>query len=468
MNIFNLKSEILPDVNEYSTFYSNYIDKWKQLYQAERQTVQFTNADGNKRSRDKKSLRLPKVISEYFATLVFSEKVQITVDNEQVNEYVQQVLKSNDFMTKQQELLEFMFALGGSVNKVYRNNNKTIIDYVIADAFIPTEYSNEQIYGGVFLSYKAQGEHIYTLVEQHKFKDNTIMIKHNLFRQNKNNATEQEGIEVPLATIYPDLQPVVIIENVTKPIFTYCKPSIANNIELDSPLGISVFENARDTIDMLDTCFDGFDREFKLGKKKIIVPAYAIKTQTLTDGKVVRYYDPDEDVYAPLNIDDTTNFNFKDDTQTLRIDEHVNAINALLNVLCLQIGLSNGSISFDAKTGLKTATEVISENSKTYRTKEKHEVNIEKSLKEIVNAIIEVGIASNELKAISDHEIIIKFDDSIIIDNETEEQKDLQKVTMGLMSKLRYLVKWEGLSEEDAQKELAEINKGIEGVPESE
>jgi D-alanine-D-alanine ligase-like ATP-grasp enzyme len=47
----------------------------------------------------------------------------------------------------------------------------------------------------------------------------------------------------------------------------------------------------------------------------------------------------------------------------LRVEEHVAALNALLSILCLQIGFSANTFSFDEhQGGIKTATEVVSEN----------------------------------------------------------------------------------------------------------
>ncbi|MFE4759045.1 hypothetical protein ACFRIB_54565, partial [Streptomyces mirabilis] len=86
------------------------------------------------------------------------------------------------------------------------------------------------------------------------------------------------GIEVALDTLYPDLAKEATIEGLSRPLFVYFKPNIANNIDLQSPLGVSLYANAIDTIKALDTAFDSYHREFRLGKKRIIVPHSAIRT----------------------------------------------------------------------------------------------------------------------------------------------------------------------------------------------
>ncbi|PEN25441.1 portal protein, partial [Bacillus wiedmannii] len=109
-------------------------------------------------------------------------------------------------------------------------------------------------------------------------------------------------------TLYPDLEEEVRIENLTKPMFVYFKPNTANNFDMSSPLGISIYANALGTLKSLDIAFDSFQREFVLGKKRIIVPDMAIKTvaDPLT-GTMLRYFDANDEVYQAFQLGDNTN-----------------------------------------------------------------------------------------------------------------------------------------------------------------
>lgn len=69
-----------------------------------------------------------------------------------------------------------------------------------------------------------------------------------------------------------------------------------------------------------------------------------------------------------MDIGDMDNSKIADISVEIRVEEHVSAINALLNILAMQIGFSSGAFTFDG-TGVKTATEVVSEQSETFRTK---------------------------------------------------------------------------------------------------
>ncbi|TMZ50923.1 phage portal protein, partial [Klebsiella pneumoniae] len=177
------------------------------------------------------------------------------------------------------------------------------------------------------------------------------------------------GIKVALSTLFPDLEEEVRISGLSKPIFTYFKPNTANNIDTQSPLGISIYANALDTMKAIDTAFDSLHREFRLGKKRIIVPSHMVKVvnDPLT-GKPLRYFDPSDEVYEALNTDNIDDADIKDIKTELRVEEHVSAINALLNLFAMQTGFSAGTFSFDGQS-VKTATEVVSENSKTFKSK---------------------------------------------------------------------------------------------------
>ena len=59
--------------------------------------------------------------------------------------------------------------------------------------------------------------------------------------------------------------------------------------------------------------------------------------------------------------------------------------------------------------------------------------------------------------------IQIKIMMSILIDTEKQRNIDLQEVNAGLMPEWKYKVKWQGMSEEEAKREVAEnSDEGIE------
>ena len=145
------------------------------------------------------------------------------------------------------------------------------------------------------------------------------------------------------------------------------------------------------------------------------------------------------------------------------------AINAFLYILCLQVGFSAGTFTFDKASGMKTATEVISENSKTYKTIKGPQLQIKAAIDQVVNAIIQVASLydvqwnGKSIRALAAQpwESKVVFDDSILQDRQTNINEGILLCGNGLMSKKRFLVETMGMTEDEAARELEEIkNEG--------
>ena len=139
----------------------------------------------------------------------------------------------------------------------------------------------------------------------------------------------------------------------------------------------------------------------------------------------------------------------------LRIEEHSRAINDDLNWLSLKCGFGTDRYRFE-NGGVKTATEVISENSDMYRSLQKNELVLERVLIQLIRTIIRAGISIGVADLNENATVTIAFDDSIIEDKTTERQSDRQDVSMGVMSLAEYRAKWYGETPEQAQKNLPE------------
>jgi A118 family predicted phage portal protein len=229
---------------------------------------------------------------------------------------------------------------------------------------------------------------------------------------------------------------------------------------------MSIYAPALNTLHGLDVMFDSLQREFVLGKKRIIAPARSMKVAAgVNGGRPARYFDADDEVWEALATDNPEDLKIYDNSVDLRVEPHIAGINGDLSILCAQIGFDPGTLSFDASRGLKTATEVISENSKTFGTVKAHENIIRDSLEQMVHAIFELAVhygltykgQSIESLIAGGYEVSIKFDDSIIEDKNAEINQGVALVGAGLMSKKRFMVNTLGYTEEDADKELAQI-----------
>lgn len=443
----------VPDNDE---FYEN-IAMWKNLYRGYHPSwhdVTYSTLGGQKK-RKMHTLNMPKVVSQELATLIFNERCNISISDDGLSEYITEVLDNNKFFRKFQHYLEYMYAIGGMVIKPYYDNGQIKLSYVTADCFIPISWNNNRITEAIFSNQIIRGKDYYTHLEWHLWEDGKYVVRNELYLS-KNSG--ELGHKISLATLYENLKEEIFIEGIEKPMFIYIAPNTANHIDLDSPLGVPIYAHALDTIKSLDKAFDSFEREFRLGKRRILVPASAVRAVPDEHGVMQRYFDVNDEVYEAMNtgggIDDNK---IVDNSVELRVEEHISAINALLNILSMQIGFSAGTFSFDGQ-GIKTATEVVSENSKTFRTKQSHEIIIEEALSDLVDIIVQYAELYNLYNAPNEWNLTVTFDDSIAEDKTAEVDREILLVSSGLQSKVRALMKIHGITEEEAEELIEEIN----------
>ena len=475
----------LSGVPAFREFYNVSIFPAKYVYKGYYTPWHLVNAPTVSNPRNKRKLfrtNIAKAICAELAGLIWDEQAEIHVsqngtDNETLQDFVLDVLKDNAFFEKMQEHIEQSAALGGGAVKVYvtgehgengiiPGTERICLDYCMADQFVPTAWDNAKVDEAVFVSRKAKGGAYYTKLEWHEWNGDTYIIRNELYRADKD-SQDILGFRYPLNEIYPELLPEVQINGLGKSLFAYYRTPIANNVDDNSPLGVSIYGNAMDTLHALDIAFDSFVREFRLGKKKIIVPASAVSTVVdPTTGELRRFFDPNDEAYEALPLDG--DIAPQEVVTTLRVEEHVQAMNALLSILCLQTGLSAGTFTFDLHSGLKTATEVISEDSKTYKTIRSFQNQIRPAIERTVNNIIQLGalygVTYNGVAIASligkGYEVSIVMEDAVLEDSQTKLSKGILLLSNGLLSKKKMLTDPSfgiGLTEEEADAELAQI-----------
>lgn len=484
----------LGGVPAFNQFYNFGIFPWKYVYRGFYKVWHVikapTIADPNAK-RQLNYLNMAKALSSELAGMVWTDQCEVNLtsngagDKDKLHDFIGNVLNDNNFNVKMLEAIEQCAALGGEALKVWYevkhdadgneipNSGRIKIGYCMSDQFVPTAWDNSEVTEAVFVDRKAKNGYYFTRLEWHKWNGTTYVISNELYRAEiKNNGTETQdilGFRYPLNLLYPYMAELTELPQFDKSLFSYFRTPTANNLDDNSPLGVSIYANAMDTLHALDIAYDSFVREFRLGKKRIIVPARMIKTVVdPASGKAVRYFDATDETYEALSTDDPDSLKIQDNSVELRIEEHVAGINAFLNILCLQTGLSAGTFSFDAKGGLKTATEVVSENSKTYKTVKNFQNMIKPAIVRLVENIIAIaslydleydGSKVAEL-ANNGYEVTVVMDDGITQDRQTNINEGLQLVNAKLMSKKKFLTDpkyGQGLTEEQAEEELQQI-----------
>lgn len=430
---------------------------WKSWYRGNVNDFHYYNmkmADGTTRQCERLTLNMPKKVCEDFAKLLWSEKVQISLDNKANTEQLLEVLnsKENNFMVNFPNFLERVYALGTGVTVEYTKEGKTIIDYIDGDVVLPFDYTNSYINGLITVSRWEKGadtdKRYFTHLTYHYFKNNKYIKLNEVYVSSVDTLL---GRELNFEEIMPNVQEYEVYDT-DNPHFQVWEPLIANNFDTDSPMGLSVLANQIDKFKAIDTKYDSFHREFRTGKKRVLIDRTAVKRRpdyNSKDGKInlVSYFDTDDEVYVAIAGMD--NQPIKEIDFNLRYQEHISSINAELNYLSAGVGLGQNFYNFNGQ-GVKTATEVVSENSDTYRTKVHHQIMIQDGLEGLVKAIC-------ELENIPYTSVNITFDDSIIEDENTLINRGIMLYQNKVISLEKFMKKYLHYSEAEIQEEMKKI-----------
>lgn len=432
---------------------------WRSWYRGNVNDFHYYNvklANGKTCRKERRTMNMPKKVCEDFSNLLWSEKVEIKLDSKKNTEKLWKVLdsKENAFSINMPQFLEKEYALGTMITVEYKKNDKTIIDYIEGDVVLPYKYTNSYIFGLITVSRTTEGidnkKKYYTLLTYHEY-ENGIYLKTNELYVSKNENTL--GKNIPFKEKYPNVEEDEIIET-EHPRFQVWKLPIANNFDTGSPMGLSILANQIDKFKSIDTKYDSFDHEFVSGKRRVLIDKSAVKKEVegVDDNDNIiytSYFDADDDVYVAIKGMEQQPI--KDIDFSLRTDPHINGINADLKYLSAGLRLGNDFYSFD-KSGLKTATEVVSENSDTFRTKVQHQIPIYDSLYDLIAAIC-------EMEGIKYKEISITFDDSIIQDEDALIKRGLDLLTAGVISKEKFMKKYLHYEDSEIQEELQKIKE---------
>lgn len=264
---------------------------WKQWYRGNVNDFHYYNivVNGKKKRVERKTLNAPKKFCEDIAKLLWTEKTQINLDNEEATKKLWDILdsKKNSLTVNLPIFLEKGLALGGgALVEYFDGDGDPVIDYVPADSVIPFKYTNSYINGIVTLGrtldeQDSKNKKYYTMLTIHKYEGGVYTRENELYLSE--NETDL-GKQIPLKTMYPNVKEKESIETET-PRFQYFKPNIANNLDVDSPMGISIFANCLDIFKSIDAKYDGFYNEFILGKKRIMIDASVMKRTNKTRRK---------------------------------------------------------------------------------------------------------------------------------------------------------------------------------------
>lgn len=359
--------------------------------------------------------------------------------------------------------LEKAMALGGMVIKPYISGDQVYLDFTPQGKFYPLQFDDDgNISDIAFLDQFTSDGKLYTKVERHTFMNNVVTVQNKVFvaPDRTDEEVEQElGIEIPIEQVekWANIEPETFIENVDKPLFGYYKTPLSNNIDLDCPLGVSVFNPALPLIRQADIQFSRLDWEYEGGQLAIDVDVTAVRPVN-PDSYYGNTFEQDglrDRLYRKLDLgsDDT----YKAFAPALRDENYLAGLNAYLRRIEDNCGLARGTIS-EVDTEAKTATEVKIAKQRTYITINSNQKALENALNDVIYAMNIYATLYN-LAPEGEYEVSIDWSDSVLTDIDTEISQKIQLEQEGVLSKAEVRSWYLGEDIETSKTRVAEIKE---------
>lgn len=337
------------------------------------------------------------------------------------------------------KFVEYGLALGGLILKPYKLNDKLAMNYLTPDMYLILGFSVfGEINHVVFIDRIYKNKRYFTRLEEHEQINDYWKITNTCYESN-NYYSLGKKISLKEVNDWKNIKEAEVIK-VDFPLFSYFKNPMANNLDLQSFEGVSCFSRALSLIQDADEQYQRILWEFKGTEIAIDADITVIKENgELPHGK--------ERLFRNLGLDQKDGF-YEVFSPDIRDSSLFNGLNKILRRIEFTVGLAYGTIS-EVDEVEKSATEVKASKQRSYSTVVDIQKELQKTLENLIN-VINFYLNSN-------YEASFSFDDSLVVDAESEQKIRLQEVSMGLIKPEEYLMWRYGVTEKEAQKMMPEV-----------
>lgn len=433
-----------------NTSMDTYINGWNGWYQAKNDWYETNKKDSNTNITYKVkriSVKPARMVCQEWASLLFNDKISLSCSgSESANIFLEEFIASTNFIAKAQGATERGFALGTAALAARvaeapfdgspSASARIIISKYDARYIVPLSYDDDTINECAFVSrITVKGQHL-TQLQMHVLSESgTYLLKAAFFNE--------KGKRVTLDGFIEEYD-----TGSTSPLFFIIKPGLENSIVDYSPFGVSVFDDALGAVRLVDEYVDNMHRDVHVGQTMVFLSDSLIRRDDRGNAIVPRA--DDQQMFVGLE-DGVERDLIKEYSPDLRVDQGRSGISTALQLLGMRTGFGEKYWSFENKAGLKTATEVSSDNSTLMRSIKKHENSIETTLIAFLRGVIALKERISGISFGDIGEVTINWDDSIIVDSASERAQDTTDVMNGLMKPWEYRVKWYAESEDEAK-----------------
>lgn len=340
------------------------------------------------------------------------------------------------------------------------------------DMFTPidvllTDCDNQEVRGIIFKDQYTEGDKYYTRLEYHRFVDTVVdgvKVSPYYISNRAYVSTSADNIGNPIemsktkwADLLPDTPPIMKSNNesLDGPMFGVFRTPQANNVDLNTVLGLPIYAEAIEELKDLDIAYSRnageiFDSEkIILADDRLLMPdGVPIKNRggSYSERRKKEMKLPH---YVKNVFSAGPNEFYQEINPQLNTDTRISGVNALLSQLGYKIGFSNGYFVFNESSGIQTATGVEAEQQRTVQFIKDVRDKLESCLDGAIYAM-NVYADLYGLAPVGTYEVTYDFGD-ILYSYQEDKARWWQYVSTGKVPFWYYLMKFEGMSEEEAR-----------------
>ena len=352
--------------------------------------------------------------------------------------------------------LEQGCAAGGMLIKPYPNTEDGHIyfDYAMNWGLYPLAFDDDGNLSDVVIpDVFMDGQTCYTRLERHTVTKDGVRITQRAFKSSNREAL---GKEINLSEVdrWSSLQAEALVKDPGGPLFGWYKAACANNVEVDCPMGASVFSKAIDVIEQADIQYSRLLWEYEGSELAIDVDPYVLRPKPGVDG-VMEMPKLNQRLFRAVDADKGERDLYEVFAPNIRDASLLNGLNQLLIRIEDLSGLSRGTLS-DANQEARTATEIKIIKQRTYTTISDNQAALETCLRDVIR-VMDKYATLYKLAPEGEYDVSFEWDDSILTDTDLQTQERLMLLNAGIISKAEFREWYFGETKAQARAGIAAV-----------
>ena len=267
------------------------------------------------------------------------------------------------------------------------------------------------------------------------------------------------GQEINLEEVpeWSDIAPYVEFQNADRMLFSYFKIPLANNTDIHSPLGVSIYARAVNQIRDADEQYGAVLWEYKSKETAIQAADEFFRKNRQGEAILPKGKERLYRAMGPNVMSRDGNPFFNAYSPEIRDESFFNGYNRIIQKVEFNCGLAYGTLS-DPQVVDKTAEEIKASKQRSYATVKSIQNSLGNALENLV-AAVEVWMSLGSISADGKVEVSCSWDDSLVTDKKYETEQLRADFSMGVVGPVEYRMKRFGETEEQAIKMLKQASQ---------